>query len=220
MLGLANKTEKIFKSVSLLDCIKGYTFIGGTALAMQINKRQSEDLDFCIWSKNIKKDKPIVDWPFIQDDLRKAGSIDATDLLGFDHVNFVVSGVRITFLAKQHNLSPVSNPVKILNNIIAADIDAIGAMKIEVMLRRSEFRDYYDLYSILKEGRSLKELIVKASKYSNHFLKTRDVLNFLSDGSRFTLPKNFHLLKPEYIVNNQNIEDYIKLKIKAEFFQL
>lgn len=37
-----------------------------------------------------------------------------------------------------------------LGNIKLASIEAILAMKLEVMLRRMKFRDYYDVYSIIK----------------------------------------------------------------------
>ena len=32
-------------------------------------------------------------------------------------------------------------------------------MKMEVMLRRSNFRDYYDIYSILKSGVPINDLV-------------------------------------------------------------
>jgi len=218
MKGLAKKTEKILIKVSELGCIKEYTMIGGTALSLQINHRLSEDLDFCIWSKNLKKDKPDVNWPSIESELYSVGRITSRDVLGFDQVNFVINGVRITFVTKQRNLSPVTEKVHILNNIFAADIDAIGAMKIELVLRRSEFRDYYDIYSILNKGRSLKELVSKASKYSNHLLKTRDALSFLANGSNFKKDGNFSLLKPAYDIDSRTIESFIKSAIKKEYY--
>jgi len=217
MNGLAKQTEKIFQAISLLPCISGYTLIGGTALALQINRRKSEDLDFCIWSKNPKTDKPTVNWPAVEKDLSSVGRIYSRDILGFDQVNFVLEGVKISFIAKQTNSSPVTQPIPILNQIIAADLVAIGSMKIELMLRRSEFRDYYDLYSILMEGYSLKELIGAASRYSNRLLKSRDALSFLARGSNYPMPKGFALLEPYYEVNQTDIEAYMRKKITEEF---
>lgn len=49
MKGLASHTEKIFESVSKLECIKDYILVGGTALSLQIGTRLSEDLDFMRW---------------------------------------------------------------------------------------------------------------------------------------------------------------------------
>jgi predicted nucleotidyltransferase component of viral defense system len=217
MQGLAQQTEKLYNDISLLNCIKDYTLIGGTALSLQINKRVSEDLDFCKWSNNLRSDKPTVDWPQIEKELKTIGNIESKDILGFDQINFIVNGVKISFFTKQENLSPVKNPVAVLNKIKAADISSIGAMKIELMLRRSAFRDYYDIYSILKEGKSLKEMVTAASNYSNHRLKTRDILNFLSNGKNYKKEKGFNLLKPAYDVDNQSIEDLIRLVIKKEY---
>jgi hypothetical protein len=60
------RTEKVFEALSHLPFIREYTLIGGSALAMQIHHRLSENLGFCIWTRNVKKEKPEVDWPSIQ----------------------------------------------------------------------------------------------------------------------------------------------------------
>jgi hypothetical protein len=217
MQGLTESTNSIFDAISKLDCIKDYTLIGGTALSMQIGKRLSEDLDFCKWATHLKTDKPTVDWPAIEKELKTVGNIDSRDILGFDQVNFIVSGVKISFLAKQENLSPVKQTVSILNNIKAGDLDSLGIMKVEVMLRRSEWRDYYDIYSLLKEGKSLKAMISGASTYSNHRLKSRDALIFLSNSNNYKKEKDFHLLKPAYNIDSKVIEELIKSIIKKEY---
>ena len=217
MKGLAKDTEKIFESISTLPCLKDFILIGGTALSLQINKRLSEDLDFCIWTKDLTKDKPKVDWPTIEKELESIGGITSRDVLGFDQVNFIVNSIRFTFVARQANLSPVSNPVVILNNISAADLMAIGAMKIELMLRRSEFKDYYDVYSLLKEGISLKKILEGALTYSNHRLKTRNALSFLSNGNNYKKDKEFDLLGPYYDIDHRGIEEFIKSVIIEEF---
>lgn len=46
---LAPHTGKIFEIISRLECIKPYTLVGGTALSLQIEKRQSKDLDFSMY---------------------------------------------------------------------------------------------------------------------------------------------------------------------------
>jgi len=217
MNGLATNTDLLFAPLSALTTVSEYTLIGGSALSVQINKRKSEDLDFCIWTKNRKKDKPEVDWPSIERELSTIGKVTSRNILGFDHVNFVINKVRVTFMTKQNNLSPVKNPVKILNNIRAADISAIGAMKIEMILRRSEFRDYYDIYCILREGISLKEIVNMASEYSNRLLKVRDALSFLSEGKNYRKDKSFNLLEPFYDIDNNGIEEYMRSVIKKEF---
>lgn len=217
MKGLMEKTEKIFGEVSKLSCIKDYTLIGGTAISLQIGKRLSEDLDFCKWSTNLKNDNPAVDWPLIQKQLETIGKIDKVDVLGFDQVDFFVNEVKITFLTLPKRLSPVNNLVPILNNIKAADLASLGVMKVELTLSRREFRDYYDIYSLLKEGQSLKSMVDGASKYSNRTLKTRNALSFLANGSNYKRGKEFDILKPVYDISNKGIEDLIKSIIKKEY---
>ena len=46
---LAPHTGRVFEAISRLECIKPYTLVGGTALSLQIEKRQSEDLNFMKW---------------------------------------------------------------------------------------------------------------------------------------------------------------------------
>jgi len=217
MKGLSQQTEKVFHAISQLPFIREYTLIGGSALAIQIHHRLSEDLDFCIWSKNPKKDTPVVDWFGIEKELSRIGRITSRDILDFDQVNFLFDGVRLTFLTKQQNRSPVKQSIPLSGQVYAADIEAIGAMKIELILRRSEFRDYYDIYSILKAGISLKQLVSLAGRYSNFLLKTRDALSFLSNGNNYKKEKNFELLMPVYPVNHKEIEDYIRSLIIKEY---
>jgi hypothetical protein len=90
-------------------------------------------------------------------------------------------------------------------------------MALEVMLRRSNFSDYYDIYSVLKQGISLKSMVNKATQYSNHIFKTKDILNFISDGNNFRKDKQFDLLKPKYLVSEKEIEGFIKSIILREF---
>ena len=54
-------------------------------------------------------------------------------------------------------------------------------MKMEVMMRRSNFRDYYDIYSILKTGIPIWEMITIAQDYSGHRLKTKNILAILTN---------------------------------------
>ena len=216
MKGLTENTEKIFEAVSLLDCIKDYTLIGGTAISLQIGKRLSEDLDFCKWSTNLKTDNPTVDWPQVQKQLETIGKVDK-EVLGFDQVDFFVNDVKVTFMTLPKRLSPVTEVVSILNNIKAADLVSLGTMKVELILSRREFRDYYDIYSLLKEGQSLKSMVDGASKYSNRTLKTRNALSFLANGSNYKRGKEFDILKPVYDITNKGIEDLIKSTIKKEY---
>jgi predicted nucleotidyltransferase component of viral defense system len=169
--------------VCALNCIKPYFWVGGTALALQLETRMSEDLDFMNW-KSDHAQKCEVDWVSIEKELSTVGKIEARDIWDFDHVEFVVSGVKISFYAC-NKFSPITESIPLKGNLQLADIKAIGAMKMEVMLRRNNFRDYYDIYSILQHGIDIKEIVTLSLRYSGHVLSTKNFLAMLTDSERF-----------------------------------
>ena len=210
--GLTANIETIIEQVAQLECIKPYVLCGGTALAMQIGHRKSEDLDFMMWRLS-KTEKPEVDWNTIERELSdKVGEIENFNMLGFDQVEFLVKGVKFSFFVSD-NLSPVSTPVAYLGNIRLADVESIMAMKMEVMLRRMKFRDYYDIYCILQEGYSIRKGIEKALKLSRYRLSSKNVIAMLL-GGHFIPDDNFTALEPKYEVTKELIRDYILQKLK------
>jgi len=217
MKGLSAHTEAIFEKVSKMDSIKDYCLIGGTALSLQIDKRLSEDLDFCKWSTAPGKDKPTVNWKNIEDELNeKVGKVEKVDVLGENQTNFIVEGVNLSFYANQHMKSPIKSTKTILNNIIVPDLETIGAMKLEVMARRSKFRDYYDIYSILKEGEKLTTLIDRAVSYSGGRFKSKNIASYVSNPSNFGNDPEFKLLEPKYKIDAENIANHVREKLKEE----
>ncbi len=119
-------------------------------MSLQLGTRLSEDLDFMSWRKG-KNDKREVDWPLIKRELGAIGTVESCDILDLDHVEFIVDGVKISFYASP-NKCPIQEEKPFLNNLRLADPVSVGAMKMEVMLRRSKFRDYYDIYSLPEAG--------------------------------------------------------------------
>ena len=207
MKGLAPHTASIIEAISRLECIKPYFLVGGTALSIQLGTRESEDLDFMSWRKN-RNDKREIDWPEINKELETIGAIDRFDIFDFDHVEFIVKGVKISFYANP-NYSPVTKPVIYLNNIILADKTSIGAMKMEVMLRRSLYRDYYDIYSLLEAGEDINEMMNLALKYSGYRLKSKNLIAMLTRSDRFIPDNRFAALNPIYDISPKDIEQRI-----------
>ncbi len=211
---LAPQTALILEPISKLECIKPYTLVGGTALSLQLGTRQSEDLDFMSWRK-IKNEPREVDWPSIKKELESIGKIENIDILDSDHVEFFVNGVKVSFYANP-NRSPLKAETPYLNNLKLADLTAIGAMKMKVMLRRSKFRDYYDIYSLIKANISLTEMMESALKYSQHRLKSKNLLAMLTRSDRFIADSNFKTLNPIYNVSPIEIENTIKEALRQE----
>ena len=199
-----------------MESIKPYILCGGTALAIQLGHRKSEDLDFMMWRKS-KKEKPEVNWPAIEKELKtKIGKIEHFNMLGFDQVEFVVAGVKFSFYVSE-NYSPVSEALPYLGNIRLADIPSIMAMKMEVMLRRMTTRDYYDIYAILREGYDISKGIDAALKYSRHKLSTKNIIMMLLSG-RSLSDENMRQLEPRYDVSKEEMRTYIFQKLKNANF--
>ena len=210
--GLTTNIEAIIEQVAQLECIKPYILCGGTALAIQIGHRKSEDLDFMMWRIS-KTEKPEVNWNAIERELKeKIGEIENFNMLGFDQVEFVVRGVKFSFFVSD-NLSPVTAPTEYLGNIRLADIESIMAMKMEVMLRRMKFRDYYDIYCMLQEGYSIHNGIEKALNLSRHRLSSKNIIAMLL-GGQFVPDNNFATLEPKYDVTKEQIREYTMQKLK------
>ena len=216
---LAPHTGKVFEAISRLECIKPFTLVGGTALSLQIGKRQSEDLDFMKWLTK-RGEKPDVNWPAIKKELESVGEISDYEVGDLGFVSFDFEGVRLSFYAAPRKAIPSMQRILYLNNMYIADMASIGAMKMEAMLRRSKFRDYYDIYSILKEGIDIQKMIDAALEHSDHKLRTRGLLAMLTNGSRFIKEKSFEELLPVYDVSPHDIQEYIKQKLLEKMQRL
>ena len=88
-------------------------------------------------------------------------------------------------------------------------------MKMEALMRRSKFRDYYDIYSILKNGADINRLITGALQHSEHKLKTKALMMMLTNGQLFHKDEQFKTLQPVYDVNAIDIQEYIKALLLA-----
>ena len=214
--GITTQSLKVFEAIKKSDLLQEYILIGGTALSLQINNRLSEDLDFCKWQDNPKIHKKEVNWPELEKFLKSIGPVK-TDILDLYQVNFFLDEVKITFYSNAITTFREIETGPKFDNITLATVSSIGAMKLEVMTRRNLFRDYYDLYSILKEGISLKEIVSGSGRFSLHRMTTKGVLGTISNGSLFRKEENFSLLKPKYTVTSKDIQAFIRETINKDY---
>ncbi|MCK5155776.1 MAG: nucleotidyl transferase AbiEii/AbiGii toxin family protein [Spirochaetales bacterium] len=129
-----------------------YVLVGGSALALHVCHRKSEDLDFFTFSDSYDK-KEIIDFLY---NFSKSEIINETK----EQIDLLCDGVKVTFFnAKWTFLKPVK-----IDKLNIASIESIAAMKINVLFLRAKYRDYYDLYFIAKEKLSLNEIFEQAKK--------------------------------------------------------
>jgi len=122
--------------------IKGFVLGGGTALALQLNHRRSFDFDFFssspVANNHLEK--------LSQSLTVKSVAVDTADELTF----FTDSDIKVTFLYYPFNHTfPLIDIGEGLNLFSVKDI---AIKKAYTIGRRGEYRDYFDLYTILKGG--------------------------------------------------------------------
>jgi len=216
MKGLSPQTTRIFQSIQDFELLKEYLLIGGSAIALQMQHRLSADLDFCKWQDDPDILKKEIQWPEIENFLKSIGSVK-TEVIDLYQANFFLEEIKITFYSNELASSREVEIGKHYKKVALASLSSLGAMKLEVMSRRHLFRDYYDVYSILRAGISLNGIISQCGRYSRHRLKTKTILSILSNGSLFKKEENFSLLHPKYAVSATDIQEYMRKEIKRCF---
>ncbi len=120
--------------------LKKYVFVGGSALSLYLCHRQSEDLDFFTYSDNFDKEEIL---HFIK-------RFDNREIVNQsnEQIDILIDGVKVTFFnAKWEFLRPTKQ-----EQFNLASIEVLGGMKVHTLFLRAKYRDYYDLYYLVKEG--------------------------------------------------------------------
>lgn len=147
-------TNAQIKLLPLLKAFSGeFGLVGGTAIALHIGHRQSIDFDLFTSTQfdNAKIRKKILQLSTIEGVL--------TDEK--DQYSVVADGVKITFL---HYPFKIDFTEMIDDRIRLPDVQTLAAMKAYVLGRRAKWKDYVDLYFIMKDFCSLKEIVEKAEQ--------------------------------------------------------
>jgi predicted nucleotidyltransferase component of viral defense system len=132
-----------------------------------------------------------------------------TNPIDFDQADYMLNDVvKPQFFNDVGYTLPTTDFVPSQGNLKLAPVSLISAMKIKTMFQRTAFRDYYDIYVIVKEGHlTLPKLIDLACIY-NDKLRPSTIINRLTAHEKFKEEKNFGLLKPRYIVSCKEIGSF------------
>jgi len=139
---------------------------GGTALALQIHHRRSVDLD---WFRRSAEER-IPTGGIARELGRLFGQVHVQPVRRqSDQATWSVKGIRVTFLAYPfplvYELVPGGRLHETLGGLWLASPREIALMKAYALGRRATFRDYIDLYFLLRgEMTSLDEILDGASR--------------------------------------------------------
>jgi hypothetical protein len=165
------------QQVELLPYLKKFqrTFhlVGGTAIALQIGHRRSIDFDLFTNSSLVKYrlKKMLEQIPFTSTLLYE----------DYDQLHVQMNSVKLTFFSFPFS---VHHPVKINSIITMPELLSLAAMKAFALGRRSKWKDYVDLYFIIKDHYTIQEISGTANTiFSNQFSEKlfREQLSFHKD---------------------------------------
>ena len=199
---LLDSTKTVLEKIIQDDYMQNFVLVGGSALALHLCHRLSEDLDFFTYedSFDIKQIKKIINR------FKNKTIVNISN----EQIDLYLDGVKVTFFnAKWKFLKP-----KKLQMLNVASKEQIAIMKTNTLFLRAKYRDYYDLYFL-----------------ANHY-KLRDIFNFskeILDGINLKLfvsaltfiddieDENIDYLKPSKKLTLKDIKLSFEKKIKKEF---
>ena len=176
-----------------------FYLVGGTALSLQIGHRKSIDFDLFTYKTTLNK-KPI---------RQKLDKVPFPKRLLFedtDQLHLNIAGVKTTFFAYPYQIPHLEN----FNNVITMpSILEISAMKAFALGRRAKWKDYVDLYFVLKNFHSLQEIVVKTNQLYGEGLFSENLFRKqLSFHKDIDFTEEVEYL-PGYAVDEQEVKDFL-----------
>ena len=190
---LDNTRQELLQKI--IPNMQGFVLGGGTALALQLAHRKSFDFDFFSFSpvpkgflEKLSKDIEIGNI-----------AVDTSDELTF----FTKDNIKVTFL--HYPFEPHFKTLALEDGLSIFPVQEIALQKAYTVGRRGEYRDYFDLYFILKDKYiNLNEIITGAKGvYGNVFDKKifLEQLVYFGDMQNFDIipVSKTQLTKPEEV---------------------
>ena len=142
--------------IQLLPLVKQFKrefyMVGGTAIALHIGHRRSIDFDMFKFSPIKPKSiiQTISDFEYRYTVTRRVT----------EQLNVNINDVKFTFFQYPFKINPTENLADVLRLPKLIDL---AAMKAYALGRRSKWKDYVDIYFILKEHFSIKQISERTS---------------------------------------------------------
>lgn len=201
--GLIINSKNILEKLSVSPLFDEFVLAGGSAIALYLNHRLSENYNFYSFGKNFE-------WNDIYSELKLVYPQTkivqrAKGLLGFN-----IIGTLITFADEEWDITENAN--QSYKHLKIANIEVLTAMKIKTLFFRAKYEDYYDLYVINNEVYTIDEMFDIAKKYIKGinmriFQQALMFADDIEDG-------NIEFFNPRYILDKREISNYFISEIK------
>lgn len=110
---------------------------------------------------------------------------------------------------------PTENSLSEITGLTPATQELLG-MKVYAICMRTVFRDYYDIYYLLKAGCNLTEAVSYASYLSRHTIRSKSIYTKLLSPQLFRKDEDFQRMSPAEDISPEEIRDYIKAVMENE----
>lgn len=150
-------TEEQLQLLPLLKTFSGeFGLVGGTAAALQIGHRES--IDFDLFPKDPSHDFKV---GALKNRFSRLAIMGRIINESESELTFFVRSVKFTFFNFQHPI-PFTEPVEKI--ITMPNLLTIAAMKAYALGYRSKWKDYVDLYFIMRDFHTFRDIVGQAQK--------------------------------------------------------
>jgi len=151
-------TEVLSRSqLELLPYLKpfkrSFYLAGGTAIAFHIGHRRSIDFDL-FTNAQLNKSR-------IKGRLLNIPYDKKTIFEDVDQLHLLINNVKITFLSFPYG---INHPIKFDSSIPVPTLLTLAAMKAFALGRRAKWKDYVDIYFIVRNYYSIDDIVTEAGK--------------------------------------------------------
>ena len=191
--------QRVLKELIKYDFLTKYVLVGGSALSLHLCHRKSEDLDFFTYENSFDVNEILR----LLKHFKNSKVLNRTDKL----IDVLLDGVKVTFFnAKWDFLKPVK-----ISNLNVATLEQIAIMKTNVLFLRAKYRDYYDLYFLIKRFglRKVYEMS-KGVVEGINFKLFATALLFIDDIE----DENIDYLEPEQKLSLHKIRDFFEKELR------
>jgi hypothetical protein len=146
---LTSEQHELLSLVKLFR--REFYLVGGTAIALQIGHRRSIDFD-------LFKPNPFISKKILNKIDEKRIRYKVTHRIS-EQLNLTILNVKWTFYEYPY---PIELPIDFNKIIRMPDLITLAAMKAFALGRRSKWKDYADLYFLIKDYYTINEITQKA----------------------------------------------------------
>jgi len=196
---LATTKSVLLELIDTAPFLHKYVFVGGSALTLYLCHRQSEDIDFFTYADNFDR----------LEILNYIKRFEHKEILNDNgnQLDLLLCGVKVTFFNANWAFLKPDKPDKF--NI--ATLKSIAILKVNVLFLRAKYRDYYDLYFLVKEVISIRVLfesskqIITGITYKLFCIALLYIDDIADD--------NIAHLQPKELISKAAIRDFFQNKL-------